>query len=427
MNGKISKTIAVILASALLAAAASGCAGNNGGSDQKSEASGQSTISVTDSNTESSAQDAQSTPESAPRSSADVSAQSVPQESSQTASQPAPPQSSDEGAVVCDPSFLGTMSQVTKESIDSVYLGTDGGAKSLILVNFKTGTAVLLAGPTGSNAYEAAIFGQIKKESDMDTYDANGFGAVYSITDASERKQTFSITGTKTGEGSDKVTIRVNGLDDMYSCQEGVAEEGASVLRLYSQNYSGEGQTEQSQPAAPLYPASFKELAAVEEKDITFAISGETASGAELFYVEIADGTEHGKAFVIGAKDGLWITSGRYDVGVYGSCSGLVSSVTEGRSTASLNVTDSSGSSVSISVTQADEPGMFYASVSGFDDQFIMESMEAEYALTLLHDFAYIASVDPSALGGGYEESDYGDDESGDFDGEDDDDPDDEL
>ena len=391
MNGKISKTIAVILASALLAAAASGCAGNNGGSDQKSEASGQSTISVTDSNTESSAQDAQSTPESAPRSSADVSAQSVPQESSQTASQPAPPQSSDEGAVVCDPSFLGTMSQV------------------------------------GSNAYEAAIFGQIKKESDMDTYDANGFGAVYSITDASERKQTFSITGTKTGEGSDKVTIRVNGLDDMYSCQEGVAEEGASVLRLYSQNYSGEGQTEQSQPAAPLYPASFKELAAVEEKDITFAISGETASGAELFYVEIADGTEHGKAFVIGAKDGLWITSGRYDVGVYGSCSGLVSSVTEGRSTASLNVTDSSGSSVSISVTQADEPGMFYASVSGFDDQFIMESMEAEYALTLLHDFAYIASVDPSALGGGYEESDYGDDESGDFDGEDDDDPDDEL
>ena len=419
MNGNISKTIAVVLSSALLAAAVSGCAGNNGGaaSTAESSASGQSMVSSPESKTGS----GESTPASSgstSQQSAEPSAQTPSQSSDGTSApdssvQTSEPQSSGTGAAVVEPSFLSNTAGLTVDRITDAYIGTNGGASSLTLAVFDDSTAALLAGTmTGSTySYEAAVFGQYTKESDMDTYDENGFGAVYSITNASGQKLTFSITGTKTGPGSENVSINIDGVEDVYTCQEAAAEEAASAIMLQAQLFTGADPSEQSSPAAPEYPAFFKELAAVQEKDITFALAGETNPGAELIYVEIADGTQNGKALVITARGGISSGPSGYDIALMGSCSDVARGVTGGNSSASLTVTDAEGNSVNISVTQADEPGMFYAEISGYDDQFIAEQMTADDTLPVLQALAVAAGADPGILSG---DDDGGDDDDDD-------------
>ena len=418
MNGNISKTIAIVLASALLTAASAGCAGNNSGSASSAEstASAQSTVSLTESSTNGTSQTTSDTSQSAPQQSSQTSAQSS-AESSEPISVPEP-QTSPAGTVVVDPSFLGQMTQLTDDAVTGAYLGINESGSALTLVTLDDDTAVLLAGVMNGSGftYDAAIFGSCKKLSDMDTYDDNGFGAVYSITNAAGQELTFSITGTKTGPGSENVSIRIDGLDTVYICQEAAAEEAVSTIKQHAQLYTGAAPTEQSSAPAPQYPAFFKELGTIQESEITFALAGETASGAELLYVEIADGTQNGKALVAAARGGLGNGAAGFDVTILGSCSNLAKSVTAGNSSASLTVTDSSGNSVEVSVSQADEPGMFYASISGYDDQFITEQMSAEDTIPILQAFAVAAGADPASFIDIDDDDDEDDDDDDNFD-----------
>ena len=66
---------------------------------------------------------------------------------------------------------------------------------------------------------------------------------------------------------------------------------------------------------------------------------------------------------------------------------------------------------MNISVTQADEPGMFYAEISGYDDQFIAEQMTADDTLPVLQALAVAAGADPGILSG---DDDGGDDDDDD-------------
>lgn len=399
MNGNISKAIAAALVSALICAAA-GCAGGSGGADSSAESNSaaQSAVSVTESKTDGSSQTASDTTPSAPQQSSETPTQSKPESSEQT-SEPVS-QTSPAGAVVIEPSFLAQMTQLTEDSVTGAYMGTNGSASMLTLVTFSDDTAVLLAGIMNGSGYiyDTAVYGSCVKVTDMDTYDENGFGAVYKITNAAGQEQSFSITGTKTGPGSENVSINIDGISEFYTCQEAAAEEAAATVRQHALLYTGQSPTEQSSAPAPQYPAFFKELGTIREGDITFALAGETVSGAELLYVEIADGTQNGRALVAAARGGLGNGAAGFDVAILGSCSDLAKSVTEGNSSASLTVTDSDGNSVQISVSQADEPGMFYASISGYDDQFITEQMSAEDTIPVLQAFAVAAGADPSSF-----------------------------
>lgn len=402
MNKRVSKAIAAILSSVLAVLAASGCAVGNGG---LASSGGESTASV---------QSADEADKNRTESGEQSTEQSFPTETSENSLQnsgQAAPQTSMSDTLVCDTSaFSGLITRIEQGTVTQAYYGTNMAASGLTLVIYSDDIAVLIAGRPEIAEYAAAVCGKIKLEAEMDTYDSNGFGAVYSITNDASQKITFSLTGTKTGEGSDRVSINIDGIDDVYSCRRMTADEAAGLLREHYIDYINSKPTTPAPAPEPSLRWLLEETEGIQQSDITFAIVGETETGAELLYIEVADGTKNGKAIVLSA-DGSFDSEPVYTTTIYGRCSNPEQSEGDS-SSAAISVTGAAGNTVHISVTKADEPGMFYAAITDTAQQFIAEQISAEESMKLLYELGASVGIQQVTSDGSIDASDESVEES---------------
>ena len=385
MKKGISRTVAIILSSMILTCSFAGCSGS--GSDQQSSADSAAqsgTISTVESKADSTADAPESTTESTQPSAAEPGTE-----------QPSVTESSASADdVVCEPSFLIGMADISAADITGAASGRSDDNSTVIFASLANGQAMLISQtPSSAGLFSAAAYGKLDTLSKTDH--PQGEGTEYTVTSS---RGTLRFTAVNYPDGSGKGMITIPGISTDFECEDISAEDAASQIRLLAQTYINNGSPtpEQSttEPPAITVPAFFSELGGITADKITFSLGGETAAGSDLIYFEIDDGTPNGSAVLL-ITDSQFGSGSQYSVAVYGSVSAPVEGTADGRKSASATITDTSGQSADITISADQGAGLYYVTVQGIDDQFVAEAMDSDDAADILSELAMAGGAAP--------------------------------